>query len=88
MRIGSAIRSFGIKPGGHCGIYGSNCPEWVMAMQACNSRGICYVPLYDTLGPNAVEFILDHAEISIAFVQESKIKSVSQNIDPPLNSLK
>ncbi|TKW01211.1 hypothetical protein SEVIR_8G164900v4 [Setaria viridis] len=76
MRIGSAIRSFGVKPGSHCGIYGSNCPEWVMAMQACNSQGICYVPLYDTLGANAVEFIMDHAEISIAFVQESKIKSI------------
>ncbi|RLM58989.1 long chain acyl-CoA synthetase 2 [Panicum miliaceum] len=76
MRIGSAIRSFGVNPGSHCGIYGSNCPEWVMAMQACNSQGICYVPLYDTLGANAVEFIMDHAEISIAFVQESKIKSI------------
>uniref|UniRef100_A0A0E0MGC7 Long-chain-fatty-acid--CoA ligase n=1 Tax=Oryza punctata TaxID=4537 RepID=A0A0E0MGC7_ORYPU len=76
MKIGSAIRSLGVKLGGHCGIYGSNCPEWIMAMQACNSQGICYVPLYDTLGANAVEFIMDHAEISIAFVQESKIKSV------------
>ncbi|CAD6256684.1 unnamed protein product [Miscanthus lutarioriparius] len=76
MRIGSAIRSLGVEPGAHCGIYGSNCPEWVMAMQACNSQGICYVPLYDTLGANAVEFIMDHAEISIAFVQESKIKSI------------
>ncbi|XP_039823798.1 long chain acyl-CoA synthetase 2-like isoform X2 [Panicum virgatum] len=76
MRIGSAIRSFSVNPGAHCGIYGSNCPEWVMAMQACNSQGICYVPLYDTLGANAVEFIMDHAEISIAFVQESKIKSI------------
>uniref|UniRef100_A0A0D3HN20 Long-chain-fatty-acid--CoA ligase n=1 Tax=Oryza barthii TaxID=65489 RepID=A0A0D3HN20_9ORYZ len=76
IKIGSAIRSLGVKPGGNCGIYGSNCPEWVMAMQACNSQGICYVPLYDTLGANAVEFIMDHAEISIAFVQESKIQSV------------
>ncbi|XP_066366830.1 long chain acyl-CoA synthetase 2 [Miscanthus floridulus] len=49
MRIGSAIRSLGVEPGAHCGIYGSNCPEWVMAMQACNSQGICYVPLNDTL---------------------------------------
>lgn len=76
MRIGSAIRSLGVEPGAHCGIYGSNCPEWVMAMQACNSQGICYVPLYDTLGAKAVEFIMYHAEISIAFVQESKIKSI------------
>ncbi|CAD6253527.1 unnamed protein product [Miscanthus lutarioriparius] len=83
VRIGSAIRSLGIEPGAHCGIYGSNCPEWVMAMQACNSQGICYVPLYDTLGANAVEFIMDHAEISIAFVQESKIKSGKQDYKLP-----
>lgn len=76
IKIGAAIRSFGVKPGAHCAIYGSNSPEWVMAMQACNSQGICYVPLYDTLGENAVEFILDHAEISIAFMQESKIKPI------------
>jgi hypothetical protein len=28
-------------------------------------------------GPNAVEFIINHAEVSIAFVQQSKIPSVS-----------
>ncbi|KAM0910862.1 hypothetical protein ACQ4PT_013870 [Festuca glaucescens] len=79
-KIGAAITSFGVKPGAHCAIYGCNCPEWVMAMQACNSQGICYVPLYDTLGENAVEFILDHAEISIAFMQESKIKSIKEGL--------
>lgn len=74
IRIGSAIRSRGVNPGGRCGIYGSNCPEWIMAMEACNSQAISYVPLYDTLGANAVEFIINHAEVSIAFVQESKIQ--------------
>ncbi|KAL5080847.1 hypothetical protein RYX36_009268 [Vicia faba] len=42
---------------------------------ACNSSAVTYVPLYDTLGPNAVEFIINHAEVSIAFVQENKIAS-------------
>ncbi|PRQ23478.1 putative long-chain-fatty-acid--CoA ligase [Rosa chinensis] len=36
-------------------------------MEACNSHAITYVPLYDTLGANAVEFIINHAEVSIAF---------------------
>ncbi|CAI8606188.1 unnamed protein product [Vicia faba] len=43
---------------------------------ACNSFAVTYVPLYDTLGPNAVEFIINHAEVSIAFVQENKIASI------------
>ncbi|KAL2946323.1 hypothetical protein AAZX31_20G007200 [Glycine max] len=76
MKMGSAIRSRGVNPGDRCGIYGSNCPEWIIAMEACNSCAVSYVPLYDTLGPNAVEFIINHAEVSIAFVQEKKIPSV------------
>ncbi|KAJ6827157.1 long chain acyl-CoA synthetase 2 [Iris pallida] len=76
IKIGSGMRGLGVKPGDRCGIYGSNCPEWVIAMEACNSQGICYVPLYDTLGPNAVEFIINHAEVSIGFVHENKMKSI------------
>ncbi|KAG5526554.1 hypothetical protein RHGRI_032735 [Rhododendron griersonianum] len=76
LSIGSAIRSRGVNPGDRCGIYGSNCPEWIISMEACNSHAITYVPLYDTLGPNAVEFIINHAEVSIAFIQENKIPAV------------
>ncbi|XP_028072334.1 long chain acyl-CoA synthetase 2-like isoform X1 [Camellia sinensis] len=76
LRIGSAIRSRGLNPGDRCGIYGSNCPEWIISMEACNSHCITYVPLYDTLGANAVEFIINHAEVSIAFVQENKIRAI------------
>uniref|UniRef100_A0A5B7AFM9 Long-chain-fatty-acid--CoA ligase n=1 Tax=Davidia involucrata TaxID=16924 RepID=A0A5B7AFM9_DAVIN len=76
IRIGSAIQSLGVNPGDRCGIYGTNCPEWIIAMEACNSHAITYVPLYDTLGANAVEFIINHAEVSIAFIQENKIPAM------------
>ncbi|CAL5211630.1 unnamed protein product [Lathyrus oleraceus] len=81
IRIGSAMKSRGVNPGYRCGLYGSNCPEWIIAMEACNSYAVTYVPLYDTLGPNAVEFIINHAEVSIAFVQQSKIPSVLSCLD-------
>ncbi|XP_021738533.1 long chain acyl-CoA synthetase 2-like [Chenopodium quinoa] len=76
LQIGSAIRKCGVNPGGQCGIYGSNCPKWIIAMQACNGQAISYVPLYDTLGPNAVEFIINHAEVSLVFVREKKIPAI------------
>ncbi|KAL0365461.1 UNVERIFIED_CONTAM: Long chain acyl-CoA synthetase 2 [Sesamum angustifolium] len=76
LKIGSAIRRRGVNPGDKCGIYGANCPEWIMAMEACIGQSITYVPLYDTLGANAVEFIINHAEVSIAFVQENKLLPV------------
>ncbi|XP_051134249.1 probable CoA ligase CCL6 [Andrographis paniculata] len=88
LRIGSAIRRRGVNPGDKCGIYGANCPQWIMAMEACNSRAITYVPLYDTLGANAVEFIINHAEVSIAFVHESKLPAMLSCLSKCLSYLK
>ncbi|WOK91383.1 long chain acyl-CoA synthetase 4-like [Canna indica] len=76
MKVGASIRSCGVEQGGRCGIYGANCPEWVISMEACNAHGIYCVPLYDTLGAGAVEFILCHAEVQIVFVEEKKIAEV------------
>ncbi|KAJ9148064.1 hypothetical protein P3X46_030159 [Hevea brasiliensis] len=73
IKVGNSIRSCGVEPGGKCGIYGANCPEWIMSMEACNAHGLFCVPLYDTLGAGAVEYIICHAEVSIAFVEEKKI---------------
>lgn len=73
IKLGNAIRSIGIEKGGKCGIYGANCSEWIISMEACNAHGLYCVPLYDTLGAAAIEFIICHAEISLAFVEEKKI---------------
>ncbi|KAI3774760.1 hypothetical protein L1987_49322 [Smallanthus sonchifolius] len=76
IKVASAIRSRSVNPGDRCGIYGPNCPEWIISMEACNSNGITYVPLYDTLGANVVEYIINHAEISLVFVQDKKIPAI------------
>ncbi|CAK9163063.1 unnamed protein product [Ilex paraguariensis] len=73
MKVGNSIRSCGVEEGVRCGIYGANCAEWIMSMEACNAHGLFCVPLYDTLGAGAVEFIISHAEVTIAFVEEKKI---------------
>ncbi|KAG1335198.1 putative Long chain acyl-CoA synthetase 4 [Cocos nucifera] len=81
LKVGASIRSCGVEPGGRCGIYGANSPEWVISMEACNAYGVYCVPLYDTLalpflglsGAGAVEFIICHVEIQIAFVEEKNI---------------
>ncbi|XP_009786376.1 long chain acyl-CoA synthetase 4-like [Nicotiana tabacum] len=73
IKVGNAIRNCGVEQGGKCGIYGANCPEWIISMEACNAHGLYCVPLYDTLGAGAVEFIISHAEVSIAFVEEKKV---------------
>ncbi|GFZ19326.1 AMP-dependent synthetase and ligase family protein [Actinidia rufa] len=76
LHIGSALRASGAEPGCRVGIYGSNCPQWIVAMEACNAHSLICVPLYDTLGPGAVNFIIDHAEIDFVFTQDKKIKEL------------
>ncbi|KAK7253084.1 hypothetical protein RIF29_37504 [Crotalaria pallida] len=73
IKVGNSIRSCGYDQGVKCGIYGANSAEWIISMEACNAHGLYCVPLYDTLGAGAVEFIISHAEVSIAFVEEKKI---------------
>ncbi|GMH00425.1 hypothetical protein Nepgr_002264 [Nepenthes gracilis] len=88
MKVGASIRSCGVNKGGRCGIYGANCPEWVISMQACNAHGLYCVPLYDSLGASAVEFIICHAEVSIAFVEEKKIPEVLKTLANTMKYLK
>ncbi|PIN15559.1 Long-chain acyl-CoA synthetases (AMP-forming) [Handroanthus impetiginosus] len=76
LHAGSALRATGFKPGARVGIYGANCPQWIVAMEACNAHSLICVPLYDTLGPGAVNYILDHAEIDVVFVQDKKMKEL------------
>ncbi|PSR85930.1 Long chain acyl-CoA synthetase, partial [Actinidia chinensis var. chinensis] len=76
LLVGSALRASGAEPGSRVGIYGSNCPQWIVAMEACNGHSLICVPLYDTLGPGAVNFIIDHAEIDFVFVQDKKVKEL------------
>ncbi|XP_045796845.1 long chain acyl-CoA synthetase 1-like isoform X3 [Trifolium pratense] len=83
MHIGSALHASGAQPGSRIGVYGSNCPQWIVAMEACCAHSLVCVPLYDTLGSGAVNFIIDHAEIDFVFVQDKK---VLQLLDPDCKS--
>ncbi|KAG0610145.1 hypothetical protein M758_7G041600 [Ceratodon purpureus] len=88
IKIGSAIRAVGVQPKEKCGVYGANCPEWFMAMESCNAHSMLCVPLYDTLGNEAVEFIINHAEVSIAFVQSTKLDLVIASLPKCITTLK
>ncbi|XP_054819589.1 long chain acyl-CoA synthetase 1-like isoform X2 [Prosopis cineraria] len=73
LAIGSALRASGAEPGSRIGVYGSNSPQWIVAMEAASAHSLICVPLYDTLGPSAVNYIIDHAEVDFVFVQDKKV---------------
>lgn len=48
----------------HIGIFSQNRPEWTMCELACYTYSLVSVPLYDTLGTEAISYIIDRASIS------------------------
>jgi len=45
-------------------IYMKNRPEWILSEQACYANGGTTVPLYDTLGPDSVEYIVNQTGLT------------------------
>jgi long-chain acyl-CoA synthetase len=46
------------------GLWCQNRPEWQITDLACMSQGLYTVSIYDTLGPDATEYIINHAELA------------------------
>uniref|UniRef100_A0A8D0A536 Long-chain-fatty-acid--CoA ligase n=1 Tax=Sander lucioperca TaxID=283035 RepID=A0A8D0A536_SANLU len=64
--LGSGLLHKGLKPNTDTfiGIFSQNRPEWIIGELACYTYSMVAVPLYDTLGPEALVFIIDRADIS------------------------
>ncbi|KAF3853892.1 hypothetical protein F7725_014580 [Dissostichus mawsoni] len=72
--LGSGLLHKGLKPNSDTfiGIFAQNRPEWIIGEQACYTYSMVAVPLYDTLGPEALVFIIDRAEISTVLCDNEK----------------
>ncbi|KAL3516086.1 hypothetical protein ACH5RR_022988 [Cinchona calisaya] len=65
--IGSGLWNHGIQSESCVGLYFINRPEWLIVDHACSAYSYISVPLYDTLGPDAVKYIVNHADIQAIF---------------------
>ncbi|CAL9148784.1 unnamed protein product, partial [Musa hybrid cultivar] len=65
--IGSGLVCHGIRRAACVGLYFINRPEWIIVDHACSAYSYISVPLYDTLGPDAVQYIVNHASIEVIF---------------------
>ncbi|NXV40401.1 ACSL5 ligase, partial [Uria aalge] len=65
--LGSGLLQKGCKPSSNqfIGIFAQNRPEWIISEYACYTYSMVAVPLYDTLGPEAIVYIVNKAEISV-----------------------
>nr|ATE88093.1 long-chain acyl coenzyme A synthetase 7 [Vernicia fordii] len=65
--IGSGLWYHGIRKGSCIGMYFVNRPEWLIVDHACAAYSFISVPLYDTLGPDAVKYVVNHADVQAIF---------------------
>ncbi|GAV19457.1 long-chain acyl-CoA synthetase [Mariprofundus micogutta] len=70
LRLAAWLEFKGVRPGDRVGILGHNCPEWFIADFAILRLGAVTVPAYFTDPPEAVQYVLDDAGVSLVFVEE------------------
>ncbi|RLW02301.1 hypothetical protein DV515_00007368 [Chloebia gouldiae] len=65
--LGSGLLQKGCQPSPDqfIGIFAQNRPEWIISEYACYTYSMVAVPLYDTLGPEAIVYIVNKADISV-----------------------
>lgn len=85
--IGSGLKSLGVEVEAKIGLYSINRPEWVIAEHACYAFNLITVPLYDTLGDEALEYIIHLTEMSVLFCTADKVKNILETDLPTLKIL-
>lgn len=82
--VGSALLHRGCKPNSEqfIGIFAQNRPEWIIAELSCYTYSMVAVPLYDTLGTEAITYIINKAQISLIFCDNTdKAKLLLSNVE-------
>ncbi|KAI9102624.1 hypothetical protein DFS34DRAFT_609930 [Phlyctochytrium arcticum] len=85
LAAGFAIR--GLTPESAVGLFSINRPEWIIAEQASFCNNLITVPLYDTLGVEALEYIINQTELRLVTATCDKAKFLLQ-VKDKLPSLK
>ncbi|KAG7391365.1 Long chain acyl-CoA synthetase 7 peroxisomal [Phytophthora pseudosyringae] len=60
-------RALGLARQDKVSVFSRSQYEWTLVEQSCNRMASVLVPLYDTLGPNTVPYILNHTEMTVVF---------------------
>ncbi len=70
--IALGLYSLGLRKGDRAAILAANSPEWTLSDAGCQFAGIIDVPIYTTLTPDAVKYIIDDSEARVLFLQDRK----------------
>ena len=70
--IALGLYSLGLRKGDRAAILASNSPKWTLADAGCQFAGVIDVPIYTTLAPDAVRYILDDSAARVLFLENEE----------------
>lgn len=79
--LANGLRSFNLAEKSNIGIFSSNREEWLVTHLANWNLAYRTVALYDTLGPDAVQYITAHAELEVIFVEKHHLSGLFEAVE-------
>jgi long-chain acyl-CoA synthetase len=67
--IAAGLYSLGLRKGDKAAILAANSPEWTFADAGCQFAGVVDVPIYTTLAPPSVQYILNDSGSKVLFCE-------------------
>lgn len=87
-KISAALIKRGMAKGTNVGIMSQNCPQWSFSDISIMSSGAATVPIYATLSPHEVAYLVNHSEIKALFIgNKTQLEKLFNNDKPPAESL-
>ena len=77
--IGAGLVALGLTPSeSSVGIYGKNRHEWVTGALGLWSQSMRCVALYDTFGPDSIQFIIGQADLTVLLVSRENLPVIAK----------
>lgn len=84
IQFALGLRSLGVQKSSKILVLSENCPEWHVVDFACHLLGTTIVPIFPTLVPEQIEYIVNNSESDFVVVsnrfQLAKIEKIRQKI--------
>src|SRR5205823_13218888 len=68
--IALGLYSIGVRKGDRAAILAPNSPKWTLTDAGCQFAGIIDVPIYTTLSPESVRYILQDSQARVLFLND------------------
>jgi long-chain acyl-CoA synthetase len=68
--VARGLYACGSRPGDTAAILASKSPAWTLTDAGCQFAGIIDVPIYTTLSPTSVEYIINDSRSKVLFIED------------------